>query len=1058
MRSQGQVKCPNTIQIAPGNTMTYSREIAFIDPAVADFQTLLAALRPDVESVVLSRDEPAISQMARILQGRTNLDAIHVIAHGRPGEVSFAAGAFTYETIRHETAELSGFGVALGKERALQIWACEAGAGERGTAFVDLLAARTGVCVAAASGIVGAEFRGGTWSLDRGAGPGRPPLTPEGMMTYAGIMATFTGTSGNDRANATTGTLTGFSGGTVAQLQDASGDTFNPGSGADEIVAGSGDDTINLGSGQFVAGESIEGGGNSASGTRDQIVLTAGGTFNFSLGTVSGIETLTGSTGSDTVTMTASQWAGFITMDLGSGLLTTDVLNVLASGSISALATPTISNVETGNLTGTSGTDTVTLSGAQLDAILIGTGTINLGSGTGDTINLTSTSSDLNSLGATNASIQGVEEISASGAAAGVTVTLSGQTEAFTVTGSAQADNITAGSGGDTIVGGAGADTINGGAGNDTITYDGTDVSIAGGTNTDTLVVTGAATINLSSADQSSGDTANITGFENVNASGSSVALSLTGSSAANVLNGGSGADTIVGGAGTDTIAGGAGNDTITYDGSDTSIAGGADIDTLLVNGAATINLSSADQSSGDTANTTGFENVNATGSSSAVSLTGNSGANALTGGSANDTLNGGGGNDTIDGGGGTGDTVVFSGAFANYTISLAGATYTIADNRSGAPDGADTVTGVENFQFSDGTRTASQLNPKNKIVLENQKQCNPVSEWGITGDGDVNIQGFATEISTNIGGTVSFKIATDSTDYRIEIYRLGYYGGAGARKVGTVDVNLASAQVQPHPIVDMSRGLIDCGNWSVSATWAIPSDMVSGVYIAKLVREDGTAGASHIPFIVRDDSSTSDIVFQTSDTTWQAYNAWGGASLYYGEVPVDPADMIGYRPPNCGCGLTAIGRASAVSYNRPFITNTSPIGGTHDFIFGVAGSSRTAMTSPTSPASTQREAAACCSITRLFFRSAMMSTGRLNSAPTSRRRATQASTLPSGAATKSTGRFAGKPASTATARPTARWSATRKPGVGPQIRAPRAPVPGETRGLPIQGRSRRTR
>ncbi|CAN7489960.1 DUF4082 domain-containing protein [Pararhizobium sp. LjRoot255] len=197
-------------------------------------------------------------------------------------------------------------------------------------------------------------------------------------------------------------------------------------------------------------------------------------------------------------------------------------------------------------------------------------------------------------------------------------------------------------------------------------------------------------------------------------------------------------------------------------------------------------------------------------------------------------------------------------------------------------------------------------------------------------------MQGFATEISTNIGGTVSFKIATDSTDYRIEIYRLGYYGGAGARKVGTVDVNLASAQVQPHPIVDMSRGLIDCGNWSVSASWAIPSDMVSGVYIAKLVREDGTAGASHIPFIVRDDSSTSDIVFQTSDTTWQAYNAWGGASLYYGEVPVDPADMIGYRPPNCGCGLTAIGRASAVSYNRPFITNTSPIGGTHDFIFGV--------------------------------------------------------------------------------------------------------------------------
>ncbi|MBB5534796.1 DUF4082 domain-containing protein [Rhizobium giardinii] len=1105
--------------------MTHTREIAFIDPAVTDFETLVAGLRPDVEPVVLSRDEPALAQMARMLEGRANLDAIHVIAHGRPGELSFAAGAVSYETIKDDAAELPAFGAALGTEKALLVWACETGAEERGAAFVDTLAARAGVRILAASGIVGSERCGGTWSLDRGVGAGRPPLSAEGMIAYAGIMATFTGTSGTDRANATTGTLTGFTGGTVAQLQDASGDTFNGGGGADEIVAGSGDDTINLGAGQFVAGESIEGGANSASGTRDQIVLTAGGTTNLSVGTVSGIETLTGNTSSDTVTMTATQWAGFATIDLGSGLLTTDVLNVLASGNISALTMPTVSNVETGNLTGTSGTDTVTLSGTQLNAILIGSGTVNLGSGTGDTINLTSTSSDLNTLGATDGSIQGVEAVSASGAATGVTIALGGQSEAIAITGSAQADTLTGGSGGNTIVGGGGADTISGGAGNDTITYDGSDVSIAGGTNTDTLVVTGAVTISLASADQSSGDTANTTGFENVNASGSSAAVSLTGDGNANTLTGGAGADTIVGGAGADTLNGGAGNDTITYDGSDVSIAGGAntdtlvvtgavtinlasadqssgdtanttgfenvtasgasaavnltgdgnantltggagadtivggagadtldggagndtvtydgsdvsiaggantdtlvvtgaatinlasadqssgdtanttgfenvnasassaavsltgdgnaniftggggadtiiggagvdtlaggagndlvtydasdvsigggaDIDTLLVNGAATINLSSADQSSGDTANTTGFENVNASGSSAAVSLTGASGANVLTGGSANDTLNGGGGNDTIDGGAGTGDTVIFSGARANYTISLSGVTYTIADTRSGSPDGADTVTGVENFQFSDGTRTASQLNPtaQNKIVLENLKQGNPISEWGIDGSGSGNIQGFATEISTNIGQTVSFKIATDSANYRIEIYRLGYYGGDGARKVATVDVNLASAQVQPHPIVDMSRGLIDAGNWAVSASWAIPSDAVSGVYIAKLVREDGTVGASHIPFIVRDDNAASDIVFQTSDTTWQAYNEWGGASLYFGDVPVDPANLIGYLPPNCGCGVNSIGRATAVSYNRPFVTNTSVKGGTHDFIFG---------------------------------------------------------------------------------------------------------------------------
>ncbi|MEQ1955488.1 DUF4082 domain-containing protein [Mesorhizobium yinganensis] len=428
-----------------------------------------------------------------------------------------------------------------------------------------------------------------------------------------------------------------------------------------------------------------------------------------------------------------------------------------------------------------------------------------------------------------------------------------------------------------------------------------------------------------------------LTGFENVNASGSVLAVNLLGSSGANSLIGGAGADTINGGAGADAIDGGAGNDLITYNATSTSILGGADIDTLVVNGAATINLSSTDQTAVDAVNVGGFENVKASGSTAAVSIVGSAAANILTGGSGNDTLTGGAGDDTIDGGAGSGDTVVFDGLRNDYSVLVSGATFTIADKRLGSPNGTDTVTNIENFKFADGTKTAADLSPvpANKITIENAKQGNPRSEWYVEGDGDGTIQGFATEISTNIGQTVDFKIATDSTDYRIDIYRLGYYGGDGARKVGTIDKQLTTAQVQPHPIVDMSRGLIDAGNWAVSASWQIPGDAVSGVYVAKLTRLDGSGGASQIPFIVRDDSSTSDIVFQTSDTTWQAYNAWGGASLYFGEVPVDPADMIGYMPPNCSCGITAIGRATAISYNRPIITNGSPTGGTHDYIFG---------------------------------------------------------------------------------------------------------------------------
>jgi N,N-dimethylformamidase beta subunit-like, C-terminal/Bacterial Ig-like domain/Bacterial Ig domain len=128
----------------------------------------------------------------------------------------------------------------------------------------------------------------------------------------------------------------------------------------------------------------------------------------------------------------------------------------------------------------------------------------------------------------------------------------------------------------------------------------------------------------------------------------------------------------------------------------------------------------------------------------------------------------------------------------------------------------------------------------------------------------------------------------------------MGYYGGDGARLVDTVQPSAALPQNQPECQTDDATGLIDCGNWSVSASWAVPPSAVSGIYFAHLVGTDATIGESHIVFIVRDDSDTSDVLFQTSDTTWQAYNSYGGNSLYTG----GPA-----------------GRAYKVSYNRPFAT-----------------------------------------------------------------------------------------------------------------------------------------
>jgi hypothetical protein len=164
-----------------------------------------------------------------------------------------------------------------------------------------------------------------------------------------------------------------------------------------------------------------------------------------------------------------------------------------------------------------------------------------------------------------------------------------------------------------------------------------------------------------------------------------------------------------------------------------------------------------------------------------------------------------------------------------------------------------------------------------NEIACENTKTGNPSSEWQISSSGSSSIQGYATDISVNRGSTIGFKIKTTSTNYQLNIYRMGYYGGMGARKVATV--NPTAFPNQPACQTQSSTGLIDCGNWTQNASWAVPNTAVSGIYFAHVVTSSGSA-ESHIVFVVRDDASRSDLFFQTSDTTWQAYNDYGGNSL----------------------------------------------------------------------------------------------------------------------------------------------------------------------------------
>ncbi|UJP08892.1 hypothetical protein L2X99_10375 [Microbacterium sp. KUDC0406] len=171
------------------------------------------------------------------------------------------------------------------------------------------------------------------------------------------------------------------------------------------------------------------------------------------------------------------------------------------------------------------------------------------------------------------------------------------------------------------------------------------------------------------------------------------------------------------------------------------------------------------------------------------------------------------------------------------------------------------------------GSSCGPTINP---IVCENSKPGTDPDEWNISGAGDGSIQGFATDISVNAGSKIDFKVDTNARAYTIDIYRTGWYQGKGARFIQSVPVTAALPQTQQQCITDVATELYDCGNWKVSASWNVPSTAVSGVYVAKLTRTD-TGGASHIIFIVRNDGSHSDVVFQTSDPTWQAYNTYGG-------------------------------------------------------------------------------------------------------------------------------------------------------------------------------------
>jgi len=182
-------------------------------------------------------------------------------------------------------------------------------------------------------------------------------------------------------------------------------------------------------------------------------------------------------------------------------------------------------------------------------------------------------------------------------------------------------------------------------------------------------------------------------------------------------------------------------------------------------------------------------------------------------------------------------------------------------------------------------------------IAAENAKPG--THDWSVPDDKKAwaKIEGFFDATSINLGSSVILRSSTRAPAWQVTAYRVGWYGGTGGRMIW---------KSEPLPGVNQPRAEQVGTPKAWSAPWAtslaIQTDPTwpPGQYLFKLESIDG--GASYVPLVIRDDKSTSEILMQSAVTTWQAYNGWGGASVYTGTT----------------------GRADAVSFDRPYTGNGS--------------------------------------------------------------------------------------------------------------------------------------
>ena len=184
----------------------------------------------------------------------------------------------------------------------------------------------------------------------------------------------------------------------------------------------------------------------------------------------------------------------------------------------------------------------------------------------------------------------------------------------------------------------------------------------------------------------------------------------------------------------------------------------------------------------------------------------------------------------------------------------------------------------------------------RGRVLAENSRQGN--RDWELSNPATGReIEGYASAASVRAGDSIAFHVSARSGRFDTRIYRLGWYGGAGARLVSSIRGTPGAPREVPEP--RQQDGLVAC-RWPVSLRVRTGTDWLTGVYLARLT-DAGTGKQAFVPFVVRETAGApAPYLLLLNTTTWQAYNDWGGTSLY---------DFNSRRQ----------SRALRVSYDRPY-------------------------------------------------------------------------------------------------------------------------------------------